>query len=167
MTERKPLNVSFTSWIDQQIDEAVDRGAFDQLPGAGRPLPKWDGTSGSEAWLQGYLRREGVSGEDLLPTPLRLRKEIERLTANVGALHNEQQVRELAAELNRQIMQWRKIPEGPPVYLRRVEADALVARWRQTQPAAAQQADGQAQAPAAGKRNAPPGAGGAAADLPG
>ncbi len=136
MTERKPLNVSFTSWIDQQIDEAADRGAFDQLPGAGRPLPKWDGTSGGEAWLQGYLRREGVSPDDLLPTPLRLRKEIERLTANVGELHTEQQVRELAAELNRQIMQWRKIPEGPAVYLRRVDPDALVARWRQTHPVA-------------------------------
>jgi len=136
MTERKPLNVSFTSWIDQQIDEAADRGAFEGLPGAGQPLPKWDGTSGAEAWLQGYLRREGVSPEDLLPTPLRLRKEIERLTAHVGELHTEQQVRELAAELNRQIMQWRKIPEGPPVYLRRVDADTLVARWRQTHPVA-------------------------------
>jgi hypothetical protein len=151
MTERKPLNVSFTSWIDQQIDEAAGRGAFDRLPGAGRPLPKWDGTSGGEAWLQGYLRREGVSTEDLLPTPLRLRKEIERLTANVGELHTEQQVRELAAELNRQIVQWRKIPEGPPVYLRRVDAEALVARWRETHPLASDQAP----APAAGKRKRP------------
>jgi hypothetical protein len=153
MTERKPLNVSFTSWIDQQIDEAAGRGAFDQLPGAGRPLPKWDGTSGGEAWLQGYLRREGVSGEDLLPVPLRLRREIERLTANVGELPTEQQVRELAAELNRQIVQWRKIPEGPPVYLRRLDADVLVARWRQLHPVAAEPAPAPAEKP---KRSARP-----------
>ena len=39
MTERKPVNLSFTSWIDQQIDEASQRGAFDDLPGAGRCCP--------------------------------------------------------------------------------------------------------------------------------
>jgi hypothetical protein len=135
MTERKPINISFTSWIDQQIDEAKERGAFEGLPGAGKPLPRRDEASGSQAWLQDYLRRQGVSPEDLLPTPLRLRKEVERLTANVGELHTEREVRELAAELNRQILQWRRIPEGPPVYLRLVDADALVSRWRETHPA--------------------------------
>ena len=29
MTERKPSGMSFTSWIDQQISEAEERGAFD------------------------------------------------------------------------------------------------------------------------------------------
>jgi hypothetical protein len=36
MTERKPREISFTSWIDQQIAEATERGAFDNLPGAGK-----------------------------------------------------------------------------------------------------------------------------------
>ena len=39
MTERKPPGMSFTSWIDQQINEATERGLFDNLPGAGKPLP--------------------------------------------------------------------------------------------------------------------------------
>ncbi|HUA42024.1 MAG TPA: DUF1992 domain-containing protein, partial [Streptosporangiaceae bacterium] len=39
MTERKPHDVTFRSWIDQQISEAEERGAFDNLPGAGKPLP--------------------------------------------------------------------------------------------------------------------------------
>jgi Domain of unknown function (DUF1992) len=39
MTERKPPDLSFTSWIDRQINEAAERGAFDNLPGAGKPLP--------------------------------------------------------------------------------------------------------------------------------
>ena len=135
MTERKPVNLSFTSWIDQQIDEASQRGAFDDLPGAGKPLPRRAVGDAAQAWLQDWLRREGVSADDLLPTPLRLRKEVERLTGSVHELHSEQQVREIAAELNRQIIQWRRIPEGPPVYLRLVDADALVARWRATAPA--------------------------------
>jgi hypothetical protein len=134
MTERKPVNLSFTSWIDQQIDEASQRGAFDDLPGAGKPLPRRAVGDAAQAWLQDWLRREGVSADDLLPTPLRLRKEVERLTGSVHELHSEQQVREIAAELNRQIIQWRRIPEGPPVYLRLVDADALVARWRATAP---------------------------------
>ena len=136
MTERKPVNLSFTSWIDQQIDEASQRGAFDDLPGAGRPLPRRAAGDAAQAWLQDWLRREGVTADDLLPTPLRLRKEVERLTGSVHELPSEQQVREIAAELNRQIIQWRRIPEGPPVYLRLVDADALVARWRATRPAA-------------------------------
>ena len=40
MTERKPREITFTSWIDQQINAAAERGAFDDLPGAGKPLPK-------------------------------------------------------------------------------------------------------------------------------
>jgi hypothetical protein len=31
MTERKPPGMSFTSWIDQQISGAEERGAFDDL----------------------------------------------------------------------------------------------------------------------------------------
>ena len=39
MTERKPREISFASWIDERIAEAADRGAFDNLPGAGKPHP--------------------------------------------------------------------------------------------------------------------------------
>src|SRR5580698_722270 len=39
MTERKPAGMSFRSWIDEQIDRATAQGAFDDLPGAGKPLP--------------------------------------------------------------------------------------------------------------------------------
>ncbi|GAT83553.1 molecular chaperone DnaJ [Streptomyces sp. F-3] len=39
MTERKPPGIPFESWVDRQIREAQQRGEFDRLPGAGRPLP--------------------------------------------------------------------------------------------------------------------------------
>ncbi len=42
MTERKPPGVSFETWIDKQIREAADRGEFDNLPGAGKPIPDLD-----------------------------------------------------------------------------------------------------------------------------
>jgi Domain of unknown function (DUF1992) len=136
MTERKPPGTSFAAWIDRQIAEAQERGAFDNLPGAGRPLPRRDEDAG-QAWLRDYLRREGVSPDDLLPTPLRLRKEAERLTDSVPGLRSEQEVREAVADLNDRIVQWRRIPLGPPVVLPLVDEDALVARWHAARPAAA------------------------------
>jgi hypothetical protein len=129
MTERKPADLSFTSWIDRQISEAQERGAFDNLPGAGKPLPKRD-EDAAQAWLRDYMRREGVSADDLLPTPLKLRKEIERLTETVEDLGSEQEVRDVASDLNRQIIEWRRIPTGPPLFLPLVDQDTLVSRWR-------------------------------------
>ena len=130
MTERKPPEISFTSWIDRQISEAAERGAFDDLPGAGKPLPKRADADDGQAWLRDYLRREGVSADEFLPTPLKLRKEAERLTGTIHDLRSEQEVRDAVAELNRRIIQWRRIPAGPPVFLRLVDEDMLVRKWQ-------------------------------------
>jgi Domain of unknown function (DUF1992) len=131
MTERKPSGMSFTSWIDQQISEAAERGAFDNLPGAGKPLPKRGDADDEQAWLREYLRREGVSAEVLLPTPLRLRKEAARLAETVPALSSEQEVREAVAELNHRIKEWRRIPVGPPIFVPLVDEDIMLSRWRE------------------------------------
>jgi len=132
MTERKPPEISFTSWVDQQIAEATERGAFDNLPGAGKPLPD-RGEDAGQAWLRDYLRREGVAGEELLPEPLKLRKEIERLAETVPGLRSEQEVRDVVAGINRRIVEWRRIPLGPPVFLPLVDTEAMVSRWRDGQ----------------------------------
>ena len=134
MTERKPPEISFASWVDQQINEAAERGAFDNLPGAGKPLPRRGTAEDGQAWLRDYLRREGVSAHELLPTPLRLRKEIERLTETVQDLRSEQEVREVVREINQRILQWRRIPEGPPIHLPIVNAETMLTRWRDAQP---------------------------------
>ena len=39
MTQRKPPGTSWETWIDAQIRVAMEKGAFDNLPGAGKPLP--------------------------------------------------------------------------------------------------------------------------------
>jgi Domain of unknown function (DUF1992) len=135
MTERKPAGMSFTSWIDQQISEAMERGAFDNLPGAGKPLPKRD--DDTEAWLMEWLRREGVSTEEMLPTPLKLRKQSARLAENVHELRSEQAVREVVGELNERIMNWRKLPLGPPIFVPLVDEEKMVAAWRDAQPSPA------------------------------
>jgi DnaJ-like protein len=130
---RKPPQMGFSSWIDQQVAEAERRGVFDDLPGAGKPLNLRPGAPDGDygqAWARDYARREGVPAEEMLPTPLRLRREIERLAETAGEFRSEQEVREAAADLNRRIVEWRRIPVGPPVHVRLVNADDLVARWR-------------------------------------
>jgi hypothetical protein len=129
MAERKPPGMSFTSWIDQQISEAAERGLFDDLPGAGKPIPK-QGEFDGDAWLHDYVRREGGNVEDCLPTPLRLRKEIEWLQETVSGLRDEQKVRDAVRELNQRIMRWRRLPIGPPVFVPLADADAIVAAWQ-------------------------------------
>ena len=136
MTERKPPGMSFTSWIDQQISEAEQRGAFDNLPGAGKPLPKRPEADDGQAWLREYLRREGVSTDELLPTPLKLRKQIEGLAEAAPGMSSEQEVREVAGELNRRIAAWRRIPLGPPIFVPLVDTEAMVTRWREAHPVA-------------------------------
>jgi hypothetical protein len=140
MTERKPPQMKFSTWIDQQVSDAERRGVFDDLPGKGKPLNIGPGAADGDygqAWLRDYARREGVSAEEMLPTPLRLRREIERLAETAGEFRSEPEVREAAADLNRRIVEWRRIPLGPPVHVRLVNADDLVARWRAAQAARA------------------------------
>jgi hypothetical protein len=137
MTERKPQGMSFTSWIDQQILDAEKRGVFENLPGAGKPLdlkPESDADYG-QAWVRDYARREGVQPEEFLPTPLRLRREAELLAEAVAEMRSEREVRETVADLNRRIVDWRRIPVGPPVFVRLVNSDEMVDRWRQAQAA--------------------------------
>jgi Domain of unknown function (DUF1992) len=131
MTERKPHGMTFRSWVDQQVADAEARGVFRDLPGAGKPLDLSRDGDFTDRWLRDYIQREGASFEDALPLPLRLRKESERLAQEAAQFPSEAAVRAAAADLNRRIMDWRRIPVGPPVYVKLADADALAAAWRE------------------------------------
>jgi hypothetical protein len=133
MTERKPQGMSFESWVDRQIREATERGVFKDLPGAGKPLnlKPGSGEDYGQAWIRDYARREGVQPEEFLPTPLRLRREVERLAEAVADMHSEEEVRRAVGDINRQIVEWRKMPLGPPVFVPLVNKDDMLARWRE------------------------------------
>jgi DnaJ-like protein len=141
MTDRKPPQQSFPTWIDQQIAEAERRGVFDNLPGTGKPLPHRRESDFTQAWLRDKLRREGVPTEEMLPTPLRLRREAERLTSGPVSLRSEAEVREAVAELNRRIVDWRRnSTDGPPIPVPLVKEDQAVATWHQARAAQTAQA---------------------------
>jgi hypothetical protein len=134
MTERKPRAMSWTSWIDQQIDEAKERGAFDNLPGAGRPLPDRGDEDWGQAFLREWVQREGVPVEDMLPPPLKLRKQAELLAQRGPGMRCEQDVRDAVAALNQEIMDWRRIPVGPPIFVPLVDEEKMIGRWQETHP---------------------------------
>ena len=81
------------SVAERAIRLAQERGAFDDLPGRGKPLRGLDGPDDENWWIRGYLEPEGLSGEALLPESLLLRREIERLPGEVAGLSDEAAVR--------------------------------------------------------------------------
>ncbi|MGY1981870.1 DnaJ family domain-containing protein [Nocardia gipuzkoensis] len=136
MTERKPPKENFESWIDRQIREAAERGGFENLSGAGKPIPGAGSAYDEDWWLRGYLRREGVSGDALLPPSLVLRRDIEHLPETVRDSPTERQVRATVSELNQRIVDWLRMPEGPYVPIAPVNAEEIVAQWRDEREAA-------------------------------
>ena len=138
MTERKPDFDSFETWVDRQIREAQERGEFDDLPGAGKPLPGLNKPHDDAWWIKQRMQEEGLSADALLPTPLQLRKEVDRLPDEVRGLATETEVRDGVADLNLRIAQWMRAPSGPRVRLGPVDADRIVQQWRADRVAARQ-----------------------------
>jgi hypothetical protein len=135
MDERKPAGMPFESWVDKQIREAEERGAFENLPGRGKPLPGHGRRYDENWWLREYLERENVPADVMLPEALKLRREIHRLPDTVRDLKTEQQVRDVVAELNVRIVAQVRTGGGPRIPVAPVNADEVVARWRGDTPA--------------------------------
>ena len=121
---RKPLAIPFESFVEQQIREAQERGVFDQLPGAGKPLPDLDEPYDPLWWVKRKLRAENLS---LLPDALQIRRDLEKALE----ARTEAELRESLADLNRRIAALNsRVTEGPPTTLAPVDVDAIVGRWR-------------------------------------
>ena len=118
--------------VERAIREAVERGEFDDLPGRGKPLPGAGRTGPVDAnwWVRGYLEREGLSGEALLPPAVQLRKELDRIDGTVARFTDERRVRDHVEEIDARVVDHMRYPVGPWVPIRRPDADAIVARWR-------------------------------------
>jgi DnaJ-like protein len=130
MTERKPPGTSWETWIDAQIRVAREQGAFDNLPGAGKPLPNLDQEHDPLWWVKQLLQREQVS---ILPPSLELLRKVEKELAAIEKLHDEATVRHRVAALNIEIAKVNAtVMEGPPTRLSTLSVDKVVARWRQT-----------------------------------
>ncbi len=120
----------YESVIDRQIREAQERGAFDNLPGHGKPLPGMDEPDDELWWVRRFVEREGLSREVLLPPSIRLRKELDRLPETLRTLPTERAVRDAVREVNLRVVEYLRAPSGPRVRVGRVDVEEAVRAWR-------------------------------------
>jgi hypothetical protein len=133
VTERKPLGTNWESWIEAQIRVAMEKGAFDNLQGAGKPLPNLDQEYDPLWWVKQLVQREQIS---TLPPSLKLLRKVEMELATIEKLHDEATVRRRVAALNGEIAKVNAtVVEGPPTRLGTLDVDQVVARWRRTRSA--------------------------------
>ena len=133
MTERKPPGTSFETWIDAQIRVAQEAGAFDNLPGAGKPLPNLDQDFDLSMWVRQLVEREQLSMASMLPPSLELLRKVETELAALEKLDDEASVRQRVAALNAEIAKVNAtVTEGPPTRLGMLAIDLVLARWRRT-----------------------------------
>jgi hypothetical protein len=115
-------------WVELQVQRAIERGAFDNLPGAGKPLPPLD--DDPEWWLKKLVERERITG--VLPEALQLRKDDAELDALLDRESSERVVRELLETFNRRVINARRqLQGGPPVITPTRDVDAEIAAWRE------------------------------------
>jgi hypothetical protein len=123
--------VGFESWIDRQIREAQERGEFDDLPGAGKPLPDLDKPYDEMWWIKQKLRSEGLSMP--LPPTLALRRDAEEALAEAAGARSEAEVRRIVEEINDRIREAiRTGLSGPPLNLVPYDVEKAVADWRRS-----------------------------------
>jgi hypothetical protein len=124
----------YESPVERAIREAQERGDFDNLPGAGKPLRNLGNpeTEDPNWWVKGLLERENLDLTAAMPPALALRKEAETYPESLLDLHTEESVRAVLEDYNRRVRQDRLRPALgplPPLIARTVDVDDLVRQW--------------------------------------
>lgn len=116
-------------WVDLQVKQAMERGDFDDLPGAGKPIQDLGAHHDPEWWVKQLVEREKIA---VLPPSLQLRKDDAELDGKLDAMGAEREVREAVEEFNARVMKARYTPsEGPPLITQPRDVEATVAAWRE------------------------------------
>jgi len=138
------------SWADEVIRQAIERGDFDHLALAGRPIPgltRYD----PDWWLKAFIEREHITGVG--PEAFLLRRDDAEMDAHIDEEHSEAAVRRLVEDFNHRVIEARRqLLGGPPVVTPLRDVDREVAGWHERRDAAA--AAGAAAAAAAKQRSA-------------
>jgi hypothetical protein len=123
--------------VERRLREAAERGEFDDLPGAGRPIPGLDEPFTAEKWALDRIRAEGGDVTALLSPMLILRKERARFLATVGDLPSEAAVRAVVLDFNQRLLdQLRRPMSGPLIPVGLLDPEETVAAWRAARPPA-------------------------------
>lgn len=121
------------TWVDQAIQQAQRNGDFDDLPGAGKPLPGLDRPADPDWWVKGLIEREKLDLSAAMPGALALRRERATYPQALADVADEARVRERLEDFNERVLAERRRPvAGPtsPPVVGRVDVEEMVARWR-------------------------------------
>ncbi|WGY01460.1 DUF1992 domain-containing protein [Nocardioides sp. QY071] len=129
------------TWVDLQVRQAMERGDFDDLPGAGKPIPDLGATHDPDWWVKRLVEREHIT---VLPPALQLRKDDAELEAALDRLGSEREARTFVEDFNARVLRARYTPvDGPPLITMPRDVDETLAGWherraarRRTSPAA-------------------------------
>ena len=117
------------TWVDLQIRQAIERGDFDDLPGAGKPIEGLGTQHDPEWWLKQLIERERIA---VLPPALQLRKDDAELDAMLDSLAAEDEVRKRVEDFNARVIRARYTPvDGPPLITMPRDVEETVAAWRE------------------------------------
>jgi hypothetical protein len=118
--------------VEKQIREAQERGDFDNLPGAGKPLDLSD-SGDPDWWVKRFAARENLDLGGALPGALALRKEAAGYPESLADVGTEANVREIIGDYNKRVLADRLRPAVgnlPPMIAKTLDVDDMVARWR-------------------------------------
>ena len=116
-------------WVDLQIQQAVERGDFDDLPGYGKPLEGLGSDHDPDWWIKKLIEREHITG--VLPPALQLRKDDAELDALLDRLSAESEVRRELEDFNDRVHKARYQPlGGPPMVTQQRDVEAELEAWR-------------------------------------
>ncbi|MFD7077247.1 DUF1992 domain-containing protein [Nocardioides sp. NPDC059952] len=118
-----------TKWVDLQVQEAIQRGEFDNLPGAGKPIKNLDRDHDPDWWVKQLVEREQIV---VLPRSVQLRKDDAELDAILDTQTTEDGARRIVEEFNERVIAARYgAPEGPPLITMTRDVEATLDAWRE------------------------------------
>lgn len=128
-TAKEPTVEQRAQFVEVSIQQAMRRGDFDNLPGAGKPLVNLHEAYDPDWWIRRKIEREKISG--LGPPALTLRTENTSLDARLDGVQSENEVREILGDFNQRVIEARRqLQGGPPVVTPTRDVDEEVRRWQ-------------------------------------
>lgn len=117
------------SHIDEVIRQATERGDFDDLPGAGRPIEGLGEEHDPDWWLRKLVERERIA---VLPPSIQLRKDDAELDDLLDKQPTEKAARDVVEDFNGRVIAARYgLPVGPPLITMPRDVDQTLAAWRE------------------------------------
>jgi hypothetical protein len=125
-----PTAADRAAYVETAIQQAIRRGEFDDLPGAGKPLSGLDGRHDPDWWIRRKIESEQLTG--LGPPALTLRTEDAALDDRLDGMHREEDVRAAIDDFNARVKEARRqLLGGPPVVTQLRDPDLAVRAWRE------------------------------------